>query len=261
MSDRLKKLSFLKKKDNQKSHPQINKDNQEAQFSSSRPSSFSASQRLSQVFPLLLTSSPAPMELRKKVQLPALVLPDLAGRATAKTPLGLSQMEIKGSRKERPPLPRVPEKEKSQRSHLTQGRKCSPNAVPSSYSELSDEYVSYLWDSKKPLKRSVKEILDSMEDSEILEAIFNHLHPLQIYLYRYYGLKLRNCRRKELAKDHIKRLVVFSVADEADKEGISETIRLAAFRHLLEILQILREVGPNQTLRRRSLLGGSCQIL
>ncbi|KAG8146570.1 hypothetical protein E2320_013713, partial [Naja naja] len=154
----LNKLPFLKKKDsNGQSNPQINNndpqklDNQEAHFSGSHPSSSSAIQGASQVLPSLAIS-PAPMEVTKKVQPPALVPPDLAQRTTSKTPPEAPQVEIKQGLKEPTPLPRMHERERAQTSN-----------------------------SKKPLRgRPVKEALDLMDEREILDTILEHLRPFQI---------------------------------------------------------------------------------
>ncbi|XP_032069804.1 maestro heat-like repeat family member 5 [Thamnophis elegans] len=296
MSHMLKKLPFLK--DSQEAHPQMTNndlqrwDNQEAQFSGSHPSTSSAAQRAMQVLPLLVKSSPAPMEFRRKSQLPVLGLPDLAQRGTVKPPLRAAQMEMKHGQKEPPPLPRGPEREK--RGSLDQGRKRSQDAILSLYPELSDEHFRYLWESKRSLKgKSVKEILDSMEDTEILDTILEHLHPPQIpadhkvprgkinelqpinqkismqqsashfvskdklNLYKYYGLKLKNTKQKDLVKDHLQKLLAITLADETDREGVSETIHLAAFHHLPEVLLVLKEVGNIMQPKRPSLSEGS----
>ncbi|XP_032081503.1 maestro heat-like repeat-containing protein family member 7 [Thamnophis elegans] len=260
MSHMLNKLLF-RKKDSQEAHPQItNNDpqwwnNHKAQFSGSHPSTSSAAQRATQVLPLLMKSSPAPKEVKKKIQLPALGLPDMAQKGTVKTPPRAPQMEVKHGQKEPPSLPRGPERENARRSILDQGRKRSQDAILSLYPELSDEHFQYLWESKRSLKgKSVKEILDSMEDKEILDTILKHLHPPQIpadhkvtrgkmsgwqpisqkpsrqqsasyflskekiNLYKYYGLKLRNTKQKDLVKHHLKKLLAISFAEETDRE-------------------------------------------
>ncbi|XP_039214547.1 uncharacterized protein LOC120314984 isoform X2 [Crotalus tigris] len=149
------------------------------------------------------------------------------------------------------------------------------------YPELSDECFRPLWESKKPLKgRSVKDTLEMMDEKEILDTILDHLRPPlhisaepklprkkmdgfpslhqkstiqessshhlsqeKILLYKYYGVKLRNSRQKDLVKEHLKRLLGFSLQEETDREGISETIGVVAFCHLPEILLALRDVG------------------
>ncbi|ETE60813.1 V-type proton ATPase catalytic subunit A, partial [Ophiophagus hannah] len=182
----LNKLPFLKKKDsNGQSNPQINNndpqrsDNQEAHFSGSHPSSCSATQRASQLLPSLVIS-PAPMEVTKQVQPPALVPPDLAQRTTSKTPPEAPQVEIKQGLKEPTPLPRMHERERAQTSNVAQVTKCSPDTVLPFYPELSDECFQKLWESKKPLRgRPVKEALDLMDEREILDTILEYLRPFQ----------------------------------------------------------------------------------
>ncbi|XP_070790680.1 maestro heat-like repeat family member 5 [Pituophis catenifer annectens] len=269
MDHMLKKLPFLQKKDSKETHPQISSNdprqwnNQEA-----HPSTSSATQRTTQVLPLLVKS--APVDIRKKMQPLALGLPDLVRRTTARAPLRAPQGEIKAGLKEPPPLPRRPERERAP------GRKRSPDAVLPSYPELSDECFRNLWESRKPLKgRPVKEILDLMDEREILETILDHLRPFQIpsdhklprrktsplppidqeqstsqvlskdkiNLYKYYGVKLRNSRQKDLVMEQLKSLLNFSFQEETDREGISETIRMVAFCHLPEILEVLKEAG------------------
>ncbi|XP_060540405.1 uncharacterized protein LOC117659884 [Pantherophis guttatus] len=313
MDHMLKKLPFLKK-ESKETHPQISSNdprqwnNQEA-----HPSTSSATQRTTQVLPLLVKS--APVDIRKKMQPPALVLPDLVHRTTPRAP----QREIKAGQKEPPPLPRRPERERAP------GRKRSPDAILPSYPELSDECFRSLWESRKALKgRPVKEILDLMDEREILETILDHLRPFQksrinynmhpdaegkptlplethrklflplllhflttsfllfllllakqipsdhklprrktsplppidqeqstsqvlskdkINLYKYYGVKLRNSRQKDLVTEQLKSLLSFSFQEETDREGISETIRMVAFCHLPEILEVLKEAG------------------
>ncbi|XP_060538605.1 maestro heat-like repeat family member 5 isoform X2 [Pantherophis guttatus] len=269
MDHMLKKLPFLKKEDSKESHPQITNNDPwqwNSHFSGSHPSTSSATQRTTQVLPLLVKGSPAPVDMSKKVQPPALVLPELVRR----TPLRASQGEMKPGLKEPPPLPRRPERERAP------GRKSSQDTILPSYPELSDESFKNLWESRKPLKgRPVKEILDLMDEREILETILDHLRPFQIpsdhklprrktsalppidqkqstsqvlskdkiSLYKYYGVKLRNSTQKDLVTEQLQSLLSFSLQEETDREGISESIRMASFCHLPEILVALEEAG------------------
>ncbi|KAK9408756.1 maestro heat-like repeat family member 5 [Crotalus adamanteus] len=256
----LKKLPFLKKKDSAESNLQVNHDQQrnpqEAHFSGSHPSTspHSATQRTTQVLPLLVKSAAAPMEARKKSQPPALVLPELGLRTTRKSLPGAAQAEDKQGKKEPTSLQRV--YDRSHRSSLPQGRRRSPDAIMPLYPELSDECFRPLWESKKPLKgRSVKDTLEMMDEKEILDTILDHLRPSlhisaepklprkkmdgfpslhqkstiqessshhlsqeKILLYKYYGVKLRNSRQKDLVKEHLKRLLGFSLQEETDRE-------------------------------------------
>ncbi|XP_060538610.1 maestro heat-like repeat family member 5 [Pantherophis guttatus] len=249
MDHMLKKLPFLKKEDSKESHPQITNNDPwqwNSHFSGSHPSTSSATQRTTQVLPLLVKGSPAPVDMSKKVQPPALVLPELVRR----TPLRASQGEMKPGLKEPPSLPRRPERERAP------GRKSSQDTILPSYPELSDESFKNLWESRKPLKgRPVKEILDLMDEREILETILDHLRPFQIpsdhklprrktsalppidqkqstsqvlskdkiSLYKYYGVKLRNSTQKDLVTEQLQSLLSFSLQEETDRED-SQTL-------------------------------------
>ncbi|XP_070593027.1 maestro heat-like repeat family member 5 [Erythrolamprus reginae] len=292
MDHMLKKLPFLKKKDSKESQPQISNndlrqwDSQEGHFSGSRPSSTSATQRTTQVLPLLVKSSAVPTEVRKKSQPSA--LPDLS---TKTSPKSSPHMEIKHSLKETTPLPKGHEKEK------IQGRRRSPDAVLPLYPELSDECFRSLWESKRPLKgKPVKEALDLMDEREILDTILDHLHASQISadhkqakwktsvsspanqkpsiqqstsqvlskdkinLYKYYGVKLRNSRQKDLVENQLKNLLRFSCQEETDREGISETIHMAAFCHLPEILVALKDASSHMQPKRSSLTEATIEV-
>ncbi|KAK9391870.1 maestro heat-like repeat family member 5 [Crotalus adamanteus] len=287
MSRRLTKLPLLKKKDSKESNLQVNRDQQqwdlqEAHFSGSHPSTSqdAATRRTTQLLPLLVKSSAAPTQARKRVQLPALVLPDLGQRTTLRTTPGTAQADDQQGEKEPVALPRVPERESSERSSLSQGRRPSKALLPL-YPELSDQCFQTFWESKEPLKgRSVTEMLEQMDEKEILDTILEHLRPSlhisagpqlprrktdglpslqqksalresrshllpqeKISLYKYYGVKLRNSRQKDLVKEQLKSLLGFSFQEETDREGISEAIRVVAFCHLPEILVALRQVG------------------
>ncbi|KAK9391873.1 maestro heat-like repeat family member 5 [Crotalus adamanteus] len=287
MSRRLTKLPLLKKKDSKESNLQVNRDQQqwdlqEAHFSGSHPSTSqdAATRRTTQLLPLLVKSSAAPTQARKRVQLPALVLPDLGQRTTLRTTPGTAQADDQQGEKEPVALPRVPERESSERSSLSQGRRPSKALLPL-YPELSDQCFQTFWESKEPLKgRSVTEMLEQMDEKEILDTILEHLRPSlhisagpqlprrktdglpslqqksalresrshllpqeKISLYKYYGVKLRNSRQKDLVKEQLKSLLGFSFQEETDREGISEAIGVVAFCHLPEILVALRQVG------------------
>ncbi|KAK9392564.1 maestro heat-like repeat family member 5 [Crotalus adamanteus] len=212
MSRRLTKLPLLKKKDSKESNLQVNRDQQqwdrqEAHFSGSHPSTSqdAATRRTTQLLPLLVKSSAAPTQARKRVQLPALVLPDLGQRTTLRTTPGTAQADDQQGEKEPVALPRVPERESSQRSSLSQGRRPSKALLPL-YPELSDQCFQTFWESKEPLNgRSVTEMLEQMDEKEILDTILEHLRP--------------------------------------SLHGISEAIGVVAFCHLPEILVALRQVG------------------
>ncbi|KAK9391858.1 maestro heat-like repeat family member 5 [Crotalus adamanteus] len=287
MSRRLTKLPLLKKKDSKESNLQVNRDQQQwdrqvAHFSGSHPSTSpdAATRRTTQLLPLLVKSSAAPMQARKRVQLPALVLPDLGQRTTLRTTPGTAQADDQQGEKEPVALPRVPERESSQRSSLSQGRRPSKALLPL-YPELSDQCFQTFWESKEPLNgRSVTEMLEQMDEKEILDTILEHLRPSlhisagpqlprrktdglpslqqksalresrshllpqeKISLYKYYGVKLRNSRQKDLVKEQLKSLLGFSFQEETDREGISEAIGVVAFCHLPEILVALRQIG------------------
>ncbi|XP_063149259.1 maestro heat-like repeat-containing protein family member 7 [Candoia aspera] len=302
MTSFLKKLQLLKKRDNSDSNPEVNHgqggwDNQEAHFSGFQPpaSNSPATQRTSQLLPLLMKPSQAPAEIKKKVQPQTVALPDLVQRQTTKSPTVAARIDNKQGTKEPTSLPRLFERERAQKGSTPQGKKRTPD-MPL-YPELSDERFRTLWDSKRPLRgRSIKEILDMMDEREILDTILEQLrppfqqastdskqpkrklnsvstdgsptiqkpvaqprtsHPLsleKIRLYKYYGVKLRNSRHKDVVSEYLHMLLNLSAQEETDREGISEAIGVVAFCHLSEILVALRDFGHFMQAKKSSLV-------
>ncbi|XP_039178133.1 maestro heat-like repeat family member 5 [Crotalus tigris] len=94
------------------------------------------------------------------------------------------------------------------------------------------------------LPRRKTDGLPSLQQKSALRESPSHLLPQEkISLYKYYGVKLRNSRQKDLVKEQLKSLLGFSFQEETDREGISEAIGVVAFCHLPEILVALRQVG------------------
>ncbi|XP_058050667.1 maestro heat-like repeat family member 5 [Ahaetulla prasina] len=62
-------------------------------------------------------------------------------------------------------------------------------------------------------------------------------------LYKYYGVKLQKSRQKELVREQLRKLLSFSLQEEKDREGISESINIVAYCHLPQILEVLEEAG------------------
>ncbi|KAK9392561.1 maestro heat-like repeat family member 5 [Crotalus adamanteus] len=248
MSRRLTKLPLLKKKDSKESNLQVNRDQQQwdrqvAHFSGSHPSTSqdAATRKTTQLLPLLVKSSAAPTQARKRVQLPALVLPDLGQRTTLRTTPGTAQADDQQGEKEPVALPRVPERESSQRSSLSQGRRPSKALLPL-YPELSDQCFQTFWESKEPLNgRSVTEMLEQMDEKEILDTILEHLRPS---LHISAGPQLPRRKTDGLPSLHQKSALRESPSHLLPQEkGISEAIGVVAFCHLPEILVALRQVG------------------
>ncbi|KAL7975802.1 hypothetical protein Chor_002462 [Crotalus horridus] len=244
----MNKLPLLKKKDSKESNLQVNRDQQqwdrqEAHFSGSHPptSPDSATRRTTQLLPLLVKSSAAPTQARKRVQLPVLVLPNLGQRTTLRTTPGTAQADDQQGEKEPVALPRVPERESSQRSSLSQGRRTSKALLPL-YPELSDQCFQTFWESKEPLNgRSVTEMLEQMDEKEILDTILEHLRPS---LHISAGPQLPRRKMDGLPSLHQKSALRESRSHLLSQEkGISEAIGVVAFCHLPEILVALRQVG------------------
>ncbi|KAM6473892.1 maestro heat-like repeat family member 5 [Liasis olivaceus] len=75
----------------------------------------------------------------------------------------------------------------------------------------------------------------------------------KILLYKYYGMKLRNSRSKDIVNEYLQMLLGLPFQEETDREGISEAIGVAAFCHLSEILTALRDFGHVMQARKSSL--------
>ncbi|KAJ7335152.1 hypothetical protein JRQ81_013093 [Phrynocephalus forsythii] len=303
MTSFLKKFRVLKKKDtrNNEPLPQSTRGRPESSF---QPSSSQdpASQRTTQLLPLLVKPSPASAEAKKKTAQPqTVVLPELVQRAANSQSTSVANrandkrvsQSPAETAKEQIALPKVFVRDKSKKTS-TPPEKKRLTAVGPLYPELSDEQFRFLWDSKKfPRGKPIREYLEMMDEREILDTILVYLYqpppkpsavdPRQlrrkwtatsidaglassktegfpktlkstpqdkIPIYKYFGMKLRDSRHKDVVSEYLHMLMGFSAQDEVDREGVSETIGVVAFSHLAEILGVLRDYSHTMPPRK-----------
>ncbi|XP_042303800.1 maestro heat-like repeat family member 5 [Sceloporus undulatus] len=236
------------------------------------------------------STSPAAADAKKKAQTQPLVLPELVQRPTnQKAPPATNKVDDKYGRHPAVEisLPKLFSKEKPKKLS-TPVKKKPPEPLVPIYPELSDEQFKFLWDPRKLHRgRSIRESVDMMDEREILDTILIYLnHSVQrpsgvdprqnrrkseeigssqktlvqqkskqssqekILLYKYFGVKLRDSRNKDVVSEYLHILLGFAVQDEEEREGVSEAIRIIAFCHLSEILCALRDFGHLMPLRK-----------
>ncbi|XP_062984876.1 maestro heat-like repeat family member 5 [Elgaria multicarinata webbii] len=253
MTSFLKKFQMQKKKgaDSSESRPedqQQQRDVREAHFSGYQPSTSAldpANQRTSQLLPLLVKPPAVSADTKKKAQ--ALVLPELVQRQPKKASGVTSRTEEKHLH--RTPAEMAKDqvaltKEKMKKGGSVPVKKKPPESAMPVYPELSDEQFRFLWEKKTLRGRTLKESLEMMDEREVLDTILAYLfQSLQIPLYKYYGVKLRDSKHEDVVSEYLLMLLRLAPKDEADREGIAEAIGLVAFCHLTETLVVLREYG------------------
>ncbi|XP_066473875.1 maestro heat-like repeat family member 5 [Tiliqua scincoides] len=258
MTSFLKKFQLLKKKsttanDSAPEDHRAQQDPREASRNQGRqqPSTSTqdpAYQRTSQLLPLLVKPpQQSTLEAKKKLQTQTLALPELPGTATSRGEQA-HRLSLDGN-KQQITLPKLPAAKTKRSSPVL--KKKGPEGGTPVFPELSDEQFRYLWDAKK-LQRAmtVKEAVDMMDEREVLNTILAHLQrPPPLALYKYFGVKLREVRQKELLGEYLLLLLRLS-SQEEDRDGISEAVGLVAFYHLSEILVTLREYAHLMAAKR-----------
>ncbi|KAH0627788.1 hypothetical protein JD844_008130 [Phrynosoma platyrhinos] len=246
------------------------------------------------------STSPAAADAKKKAPTQPLVFPELVQHpASQKTPLATYKVDNRRESHPPAEinLPKLFSREKPKKVSTPVKKKPLESMVPI-YPELSDEQFKYLWDPRKLHRgRSVRESVEMMDEREVLDTILIYLnHSVQrpsgmdprqnrrksdgtggsqktatqqklkqssqekIPLYKYFGVKLRDSRNKDVVNEYLHMLLGFAIQDEADREirivrrnyitgmpyfvqGVSEAIGIIAFCHLSEILCVLRDFG------------------
>ncbi|XP_067321685.1 maestro heat-like repeat family member 5 [Anolis sagrei] len=226
--------------------------------------------------------SPAVADAKKKTPAQPVVFPELVQRPTNhKATPGTSRPDDKHVNHSPVDvnLPKLYSKEKLRKVPTPPGKKKPEPALPL-YPELTDDQFKYLWDPRKLQRgRSLKECLELMDEREVLDTILAHINQSlrrgsssesrqlrrksdlaaaqkttvqprpkttpqeKIPLYRYFGVKLRDSRHKDVVSEYLHTLMGFAFYDEVDREGVSEAIGVIAFCHLSEILCVLRDYG------------------
>ncbi|KAJ6662999.1 hypothetical protein lerEdw1_010820 [Lerista edwardsae] len=248
-----------------------------------------AFQRTSQLLPLLVKPvQQTPIDIKKKPQGQMLTLPELVQSQPASTTGRAEQghrRSIDSINKQQVNLPKLPTAKVKRSSPVLKKRmEYGAPIAP----ELSDEFFRYLWDIKKLQRaKTVKEAVEMMDEREVLDTILAHLQrpslqgptmefkqpvrkpgdsstynpksapvkttraivPDKLALFKYYGVKLREVRQKELLGEYLHLLLRLSPQEE-DRDGISEAVGLVAFYHLPEILMTLREHANLMAARR-----------